>query len=46
MNFSDQFKQKYEQVAKCGNSVSPVIPKALVEANLPEMCGTIEEVHE
>ncbi|MEI6286204.1 MAG: DNA cytosine methyltransferase [Bacillota bacterium] len=35
---------KYEQVAKCGNSVSPVIPKALVEANLPEMCGEVEEV--
>jgi len=35
---------KYEQVAKCGNSVSPVIPKALVEANLPEMCGMIKEV--
>lgn len=27
-----------EQVAKCGNSVSPVIPAALVRANLPEMC--------
>ena len=29
---------KSEQVAKCGNSVSPVIPKALVRANLPEHC--------
>ncbi|WP_036691687.1 DNA cytosine methyltransferase [Paenibacillus tyrfis] len=27
-----------EQVAKCGNSVSPVIPAALVRANLPEHC--------
>ncbi|WP_281272075.1 DNA cytosine methyltransferase [Paenibacillus flagellatus] len=27
-----------EQVAKCGNSVSPVIPEALVRANLPEHC--------
>ncbi|PWV90238.1 DNA (cytosine-5)-methyltransferase 1 [Paenibacillus cellulosilyticus] len=27
-----------EQVAKCGNSVSPVIPEALVRANLPELC--------
>ncbi|WP_036713523.1 DNA cytosine methyltransferase [Paenibacillus ehimensis] len=27
-----------EQVAKCGNSVSPVIPAALVRANLPEYC--------
>lgn len=29
---------KKEQTAKCGNSVSPVIPKALVRANLPEHC--------
>ena len=27
-----------EQVAKCGNSVSPVLPNALVRANLPEHC--------
>lgn len=27
-----------EQVAKCGNSVSPVVPEALVRANLPEHC--------
>ncbi|MEI7027138.1 DNA cytosine methyltransferase [Paenibacillus sp. y28] len=27
-----------EQVAKCGNSVAPVIPAALVRANLPEHC--------
>ncbi|MFX3633739.1 MAG: DNA cytosine methyltransferase [Candidatus Pristimantibacillus sp.] len=27
-----------EQVAKCGNSVSPVIPEALVRANLAEHC--------
>lgn len=30
---------KSEQTAKCGNSVSPVIPEALVRANLPEHCG-------
>ncbi|WP_458412758.1 DNA cytosine methyltransferase [Schinkia sp. CFF1] len=30
--------KKTDQVAKCGNSVSPVIPKALVRANLPELC--------
>ncbi len=30
---------KKEQVARCGNSVSPVIPAALVKANLPELCG-------
>lgn len=27
-----------EQVAKCGNSVSPVLPNALVRANMPEHC--------
>jgi DNA (cytosine-5)-methyltransferase 1 len=27
-----------EQVAKCGNSVSPVMPNALARANLPEHC--------
>jgi DNA (cytosine-5)-methyltransferase 1 len=29
-----------EQVARCGNSVSPVIPEALMRVNLPEQCGT------
>jgi len=29
---------KSAQVARCGNSVCPVIPKAMVEANLPELC--------
>ena len=29
---------KAAQVAGCGNSVSPVIPEALVQANLPEYC--------
>lgn len=29
---------KNEQVNKCGNSVSPPIPTALVLANLPELC--------
>ena len=29
---------KSQQVARCGNSVSPPIPRALVRANLPEMC--------
>lgn len=28
---------KNKQVDRCGNSVSPVIPKALAEANLPEL---------
>jgi DNA (cytosine-5)-methyltransferase 1 len=29
---------KTAQTARCGNSVSPVIPDALVRANLPELC--------
>lgn len=29
---------KAKQVARCGNSVSPPIPKALVRVNLPEQC--------
>ncbi|WP_066316894.1 DNA cytosine methyltransferase [Bacillus sp. FJAT-29814] len=28
-----------EQVARCGNSVSPMLPDALVRANLPEFCS-------
>jgi DNA (cytosine-5)-methyltransferase 1 len=30
---------KATQVAKCGNSVPPVLAEALVRANLPDMCG-------
>ncbi|MGG3471413.1 DNA cytosine methyltransferase [Neobacillus pocheonensis] len=33
---------KSEQVARCGNSVSPVIPNALVRANLPELCAEVD----
>lgn len=29
-----------EQVARCGNSVPPVLPDALVRANLPEFCSS------
>ena len=29
---------KTEQVKRCGNSVCPPIPAALVKANLPELC--------
>lgn len=32
-----------EQVKKCGNSVCPPIPTALVRANLPELCGDESE---
>lgn len=28
-----------EQVKRCGNAVCPPVAKALVEANLPELCG-------
>ena len=34
---------KTQQVARCGNSVCPPIAKALVEANLPEMCRKKEQ---
>jgi DNA (cytosine-5)-methyltransferase 1 len=34
---------KTQQVARCGNSVCPPIAKALVEANLPELCIRKEE---
>ena len=30
---------KSKQTARCGNSVNPVIPTALVRANLPELCA-------
>lgn len=30
---------KTAQVARCGNAVPPPLPKALVEANLPELCS-------
>lgn len=33
---------KNEQVARCGNAVCPPIPTALVRANLPELCSSIE----
>lgn len=31
---------KAEQVAKCGNAVPPAFARALVQANLPELCRT------
>lgn len=33
-----------EQVARCGNAVPPPMPAALVRANLPELCGSVEAV--
>lgn len=34
---------KKAQVAGCGNSVSPVIPAAIIRANLPEFCVGYED---
>lgn len=33
---------KTKQVARCGNAVPPAFSKALVQANLPEMCRDVE----
>lgn len=30
---------KTEQVKRCGNAVCPPVPAAMVQANLPELCG-------
>ncbi|MGR7688962.1 DNA cytosine methyltransferase [Klebsiella aerogenes] len=35
---------KDKQVARCGNAVPPPFARALVEANLPEMCNRQQEV--
>jgi len=35
---------KTDQVARCGNAVCPVIPTALVRANLPELCDGKEDI--
>jgi DNA (cytosine-5)-methyltransferase 1 len=35
---------KAAQVARCGNAVPPVFPKAMVEANLPELCVGEDDV--
>lgn len=35
---------KTKQVARCGNAVPPPFAKALVEANLPELCRDLKEV--
>ena len=39
---------KSKQVARCGNAVPPAFAKALVQANLPEMCNgvNINSMHE
>lgn len=37
---------KTQQVARCGNAVPPPFAKALVEANLPELCKDIEPLEE
>lgn len=35
---------KTNQVARCGNAVPPPLAKALVKANLPEICQRVKEV--
>lgn len=37
--FNGKTLNKTAQVRMCGNSVSPVMPEALVRANLPELCA-------
>ena len=32
---------KEKQTARCGNAVTPPVATALVRANLPEICGEI-----
>lgn len=34
--------KKTKQVARCGNAVPPAFAKALVQANLPEMCKDVD----
>lgn len=36
----NKFVSKAVQIGRCGNAVAPDIPKALVRANLPELCST------
>lgn len=36
--------KRSEQVKRCGNAVPPPFARALVEANLPELCGKREKV--
>lgn len=37
-DFTGKAYPKTEQIARCGNSVPPQLPDALVRANLPELC--------
>jgi len=37
---------KAVQVAKCGNSVPPVWPDALVRSNLPDLCSGTKPIEE
>lgn len=37
-DYTGKAYSKTAQVARCGNAVPPPLPKALVEANLPELC--------
>lgn len=43
-DFTGKAYPKTQQVARCGNAVPPPFAKALVEANLPELCNKLNEV--
>ncbi len=43
-DYTGKVYPKTKQVARCGNAVPPPFAKALVEANLPELCESIREV--
>lgn len=45
MDYNGKKYPKAAQVARCGNAVPPVMPKVLVSANLPKLCG-INETHQ
>lgn len=41
-DYTGKVYPKTKQVARCGNAVPPAFAKALVQANLPEMCKGVE----
>ncbi len=41
-DYTGKIYPKTKQVARCGNAVPPAFAKALVQANLPEMCKGVE----
>lgn len=41
-DYKGKFYPKTKQVARCGNAVPPAFAKALVQANLPELCSNVD----